>query len=297
MVNWEYYKVFYYVAATGSVSEAARQLNLSQPAVSQSIKNLERALSTKLFTRASRGVELTGEGEMLKSYVVKSFEQLSLGEEKIEQMRNLEAGEITIGASDMTLQYYLLPYLERFHEQYPGIKINVTNAPTPETIRNLEEGKIDFGVISSPFAKEPFMETLEVREIEDIFVAARRYIGIKNKMLDLSDLKEYPLIILEKNTSSRSYIDDFMRENGVELTPEFELATSDMIVQFALRNLGIGCVVREFAEPFLESGKLFELRFNTIIPRRHFCVARAKNNLMSTAAANLFRMLAADVHP
>lgn len=291
MVNWEYYKVFYYVATAGSVSEAARQLNLSQPAVSQSIRNLERTLGTQLFTRASRGVSLTGEGQMLKTYVSKSYEQLELGEEKLRQMRNLEAGEITIGASDMTLQFYLLPYLEQFHEKYPGIKINVTNAPTPETIRNLEEGKIDFGVISSPFVPEEFMETVTVREIEDIFVAARRYTGIKNKMLDIGDLKNYPLIFLEKNTSSRSYIDAFLKEWGVEPAPEFELATSDMIVQFALRNLGIGCVVREFAQPFLDSGKLFELRFKTMIPKRHFCVARAGNHMMSQAAANLYQML------
>ena len=230
MVNWEYYKVFYYFASAGSVSEAARQLNLSQPAVSQSIRNLERTLGTQLFTRASRGMSLTGEGQMLKTYVSKSYEQLELGEEKLRQMRNLEAGEITIGASDMTLQFYLLPYLEQFHEKYPGIKINVTNAPTPETIRNLEEGKIDFGVISSPFVPEEFMETVTVREIEDIFVAARRYTGIKNKMLDIGELKNYPLIFLEKNTSSRSYIDAFLKERGVEPAPEFELATSDMIV-------------------------------------------------------------------
>lgn len=291
MVNWEYYKVFYYVAVAGSVSEAARQLNLSQPAVSQSIRNLERTLGTQLFTRASRGVSLTGEGQMLKTYVSKSYEQLELGEEKLRQMRNLEAGEITIGASDMTLQFYLLPYLEQFHEKYPGIKINVTNAPTPETIRNLEEGKIDFGVISSPFVPEEFMETVTVREIEDIFVAARRYTGIKNKMLDIGELKNYPLIFLEKNTSSRSYIDAFLKERGVEPAPEFELATSDMIVQFALRNLGIGCVVREFAQPFLDSGKLFELRFKTMIPKRHFCVARVGNHRMSQAAANLYQML------
>ena len=105
MNNLEYYKVFYHVARAGSLTVAARELNISQPAVSQSVKQLETALGTKLFTRASKGVQMTGEGSMLFNYVEKGYEQFVLGEQKLEQMLNLELGEIHIGASDMTLQF------------------------------------------------------------------------------------------------------------------------------------------------------------------------------------------------
>ena len=291
ITNLEYYKVFYHVARAGSLTIAAGELNISQPAVSQSIKQLETSLGTKLFTRASKGVRLTGEGELLYNYVAKGYEQIELGEQKLEQMLNLELGEIHIGASDMTLQFYLLPYLEQFHEKYPHIKVVVSNAPTPETLNNLSEHKIDFGVVSTPFENRAGLKTVNVREIEDVFVAGRKFIQYKNRMLDLQELERMPIIFLEGATSTRSYMDSFLQKNHVNIQPEFELATSDMIVQFALRNLGVGCVIRDFAREYLEDGRLFELRFNMIIPKRHFCVVTNVRNPLSAAARNMLELL------
>ena len=289
--NLEYYKVFYHTARAGSLTVAARELSISQPAVSQSIKQLERAVSVKLFTRAAKGVRLTTEGELLYGSVAKGYEQIALGEQKLRQMLNLELGEIHIGASDMTLQFYLLPYLERFHEKYPQIKVAVSNAPTPETLLNLQESKIDFGVVSTPFESGNDFRVSVVREIEDTFVAGRRFIQYKNRMLDLQELEEMPLICLEGVTSTRSHMEDFLQKNHVSICPEFELATSDMIVQFALRNLGVGGVVREFARAYLEEGTLFELRFNRILPKRHFCVVTNPKNPLSVAAKNMLELL------
>lgn len=289
--NLEYYKTFYYVAKTGSLTQAASLLSISQPAVSQALKQLEQQTSAKLFRRVSKGVKLTAEGELLYSYVAKGYEQFLLGEERLKQMQNSELGEIHIGASDMTLQFFLLPYLEQFHEKYPGIKVIVSNAPTPETIENLKKEQIDFGVVSSPLPEDPSVCALPVREIEDIFVCGRRFISYKNRTLDLSVLETLPLICLEGNTSSKHYMEDFLSKNNVALKPEFELATSDMIIQFALRSLGIGCVVKDFALPYLQSGKLFALRFNQMIPKRNFLLVTPAGGHMSPAAENLLHLI------
>lgn len=128
-INLELYKVFYETARLGSVTSAADALFLSQPAVSQQIKQLEQALQTQLFIRSSRGVQLTPEGRVLYAQVAPAYESIRLGERKLAQMRNLESGELCIGASDMTLKFCLLPYLERFHSAHSGIHIRVTNAP------------------------------------------------------------------------------------------------------------------------------------------------------------------------
>ena len=289
--NLEYFKVFYYTAKCGSVTGAAAELSISQPAVSQSLKQLERSLGVSLFARASRGVRLTAEGEVLYSYVAKGYEQISQGVEKLQQMQSLELGEVIIGASDMTLRFYLLPFLERFHEEYPEIKVVVSNGPTPETLNLLREGRIDFGVVSTPFEEMSDIHVTEVREIEDVFVAGRRFISYKNKMLDFQELESMPMIFLEGNTSTRRYMDEYLAGNGVVLRPEFELATSDMIVQFALRSLGVGCVVRDFAAEHLEAGTLFELRFNKMIPKRSLCVARSRRQKPSRAAERLLEIL------
>ena len=287
----EAYRVFYTVASCGSITLAAGELSISQPAVSQSVKQLEEELSTKLFTRTSKGVRLTQEGELLYSYVAKGYEQIMLGEQKLIQLHNMELGEITIGASDMTLQFFLLPYLERFHEQHSNIRIRVTNGPTPETLEKLEDGRMDFCVVSTPFEAKETLEVIPVREIEDVFVAGRRFIPYKNRMLDFSNLQEMPLIFLERNTSSRRYMEEFLRKNQVEVTPEFELATSEMIVQFALRNLGVGCVVKDFAKEYIENGMLYELRFNKMIPKRKFCIVKNKKNPLPVAAVRLLELI------
>ena len=293
-INFEYYKIFYHVAKASSISAAARELCISQPAVSQAIKALEQAIGIELFIRTKKGVSLTNAGELLYSHVAAGYESISLGEQQLSQLLHMETGEIRIGASDMTLQFYLLPYLEKFHEKYPGIKVIVSNAPTPETLNSLREGRIDFGIVSTPFPDRPDIQMIPVREIEDVFVAGRRFFGYKNKMLDFQELESLPLIFLEKNTSSRSYMDEFLAGNGVYVQPEFELATSDMIVQFVRRNLGVGCVMRDFARDYVESGLLFELRFNKMIPKRQFCVVRNTKMPMAPAAEKLLEVMELD---
>ena len=294
MNNLEYYKVFYTAARHGSLTVAARELSISQPAVSQTIRLLEEELGAKLFTRVSRGIRLTPEGELLYPYAEQAVKSLEQGEQKLREMLNLDLGEVRIGASDMTLRFYLLPYLETFHERFPSIKVNVTNAPTPATLDLLTEGKIDFGVVSTPFESGENIQVMPVKEIEDVFVAGRRFIAYKNRMLDLQELEHMPIISLEQRTSTRSYMDRFLSENGVILQPEFELATSDMIVQFALRNLGVGSVMKEFARGDLDNGKLFELRFNKIIPKRRFCVVTDQKRKLSPAAERVLAIINGD---
>lgn len=290
-INLEYYKIFYQVAKHQSITAAAGELCISQPAVSQAIKQLEHALGTELFIRTAKGVKLTNEGITLFSYVKNGYEQIALGEKKLQEMLNMRTGEIRIGASDMTLQFYLLPYLRRYHQLYPDIKVTVTNAPTPQTMEHLQAGRIDFGIVSHPFEEERHVCVLPVREIQDVFVAGSRFWNYKQKMLRYEDLTAMPIICLEQDTSTRRYVDAFLADNQVTLEPEFELATSDMIVQFALQNLGIGCVVQDFAERYIQMDELFVLQFDKQIPKRKICVVNDERLPLSVAAGKLMELL------
>lgn len=293
-VNLEYYKIFYYVAKTGGITAASRSLNMSQPAVSQQISALERQLGVSLFKRSGRGIALTAEGSLLYEHVERGYEEILQGEKRLSQLLHLEAGEVRVGASDMTLRFFLLPYLEKFHQLYPGIKVTVTNGPTPETLRYLEEDRIDFGVVSSPFSESVNKDTItytDVREIQDCFVAGRSFIQYRNHMMDLSELENLPLIALEGQTSSGRYVTEFLKQNNVIIHPEFELATSDMIVQFAERSLGVGMVVRDFAKEDLDNGKLFELRFKQRIPPRYIRLVTSTKRPQSMASARLLELI------
>jgi len=290
-INMEYYKIFYYVAGCQSITRAAAELCISQPAVSQGIKQLERSLGTELFIRSAKGVRLTNEGQVLFTYVKNGYEQITLGEEKLQEMLDMKTGEIRIGASDMTLQFYLLPYLRKYHRLYPDIKVTVTNAPTPQTLEHLQAGRIDFGIVSSPFEQEKHLRIMPAKEIQDVFVAGSRFWNYKSQMLRYEELMKLPIICLERNTSTRRYVDAFLAENQVKLSPEFELATSDMIVQFAVQNLGIGCVVQDFAKRYLDAEELFVLQFDKQIPKRQICVVNDERLPLSLAAGKLMELL------
>ena len=292
-INYDYYKIFYYVAKYGSITQAAERLSISQPAVSQAVRHLEGGLGCALFVRTAKGVRLTKEGGMLFSYVERGYKTILSGERKLSEMLNLEKGEICVGASDMTLQFYLLPYLERFHEKYPKIRVTVTNAPTPETLRHLADGKIDFGIVSTPLDEKKGLRITPVRKIRDVFVAGKKYQHLKGKTLSYRELMQYPLMCLEGSTSTRRYVERFLAGQGVSLSPEFELATSDMLIQFALRNLGIASVVEDFAAEYLKKEALFQLRFEQEIPEREFCIVSDERIPMSAAAAKLLSCLCA----
>lgn len=294
-INLEYYKIFYYVASYKSITIAAEKLSISQPAVSQAVKHLEADLSCTLFVRTPKGVRMTKEGEMLFSYVQRGYETILSGEKKLLEMLNLEKGEICIGASDMTLQFYLLPYLEQFHEKYPKIRVTVTNAPTPETLKHLADGKIDFGIVSTPIEPHPHLKVTAVKEISDIFVAGKKFEHLKGKRLSYHKLEQYPVMCLEGATSTRRYVEEFLATEGVALKPEFELATSDMLIQFAIRNLGIASVVSEFAAEQMKNGTLFALQFDREIPKRQFCIVADDRVPLSAAAAKLLDSLVCEV--
>lgn len=290
-VNLELYRVFYHAAREGSISKAAQKLFISQPAVSQSIRLLEQKLGGSLFFRTSKGISLTTEGEELFKYVEPAVNFITTGEKKFSEMRNLVIGEIDIGASDMTCKYYLLPYLEEFHRNFPGVRLHITNGATPETISLLKRGSIDFGVISLPIEEDENLLVKECMEIQDCFIAGEKYKRLSGKELSIKELCAYPVLLLEKSTSTRKYIDNFVRKYGCEMTAEIELATSDLLVQFAKRELGISCVVRNFAEEELEKGTIFEIRLKEKILPRSIGIVRLKNVYLSAAASRFVREL------
>ena len=290
-INFEYYKVFYYVSRYGSLTAAAKELCISQPAVSQAVRQLEKEAGTRLFSRTSKGVLLTREGELLYRYVKSGVESLLEGQRMLERMLGMDMGEVRIGASDMTLQFFLLPFLEQFHQQFPNIKVNVSNAPTPETIESLTEGRIDFGVVTTPVEAGKGIRQIPVMPFRNVFIAGKRFEYLKGKELDYKVLSGLPCIFLEKNTSTRTFMDRFLEEHSIRLTPEFELAISDMVVQFAKRNMGVGCVMEGFAREALERGEVFELKFRREMPLRQICVVTGDENLISLAGRSLFQMI------
>lgn len=278
----ELYASFAELTKYSSLSSAAKAMHISQPALSAKVAELERALGVKLIFRTNRGFSLTGEGQALLEHLRAGFAQIETGENRLREIAGLESGLMRIGASDMTLRFFLLDHLEVFRKEHPGVRLAVTNAPTPQTLAALRNGLIDFGVISEPVDPSDLreLEFVPVKKIQDIFVCSERYDYLLGRENDPRGL-DAPLILLGRETSTRRYIDRF-HEN---LNADIELATSDLLLEFARRGIGVAGIVSDFAAADLASGKLFRVKLRRELPPRRFLLAYSKKIPLPSAAA------------
>lgn len=289
-MNLELYKAFFYTAKHGTVSRASEHLYITQPAVSRAIQQLEEALKCSLFFRSSKGVKLTPEGEILYKYIEQAFNFISAGETKISDVKNLLSGEVRIGASDTICKYYLIPYLKLFRTLHPAIKIQVICTTTPAIVQLLKTGKIDFGIINLPYSDDQ-LHFQDIIKVQDCFVASRKYKYMSRQMQPLSEIVKHPMILLEKGSNSRTFIDRYFKANSVDITPVLELGNMDLLMQFAKYDFGIACVIRNFIEDELEKEMLYEIKPIEKIPSRNIGVTWLKNVPLSSAAKALISNL------
>lgn len=267
--NLSSYRIFYTVANTGNISKAAKELYISQPAISKSIQKLEESVGCKLFSRSSRGVVLTDEGKLLYEHVSEAFETLTMGEEKLKRSIELGVGHLKIGVSSTLCKYLLLPYLKEFIRQNPHISISISCQSTSDTLKLLEDNKIDIGLIGKPEnLKNIHFDFLE--EIEDIFVAAKDYLrNLKARGIQKDHiLQSSTLMLLDKNNMTRQYIDDYLQENQIIIKDSIDISDMDLLIDFARIGVGVACVIKNFVREDLENGTLMEIPLGFPIHKR-----------------------------
>ena len=295
-VSVDSYKVFYHVAKQGSITAAARALYLSQPTVSQCISSMERELNCILFCRSKKGVTLTPEGELLFRHVSVACRHLWEAENELSALMKLTDGTVRIGATGTTLHHYLLPHLKQFKENYPHIKLKISNNNTPATLRALDTGLIDFAIIVT--ASEPLngYRVYPLTEFQDILIGGPKYAGLCSHPLSIQDLCTYPLICMEPASVTRQFLEHFFLSHGAVLAPDIELETVDLITPMAENNLGIGFVPFDFASQKLREGKIFRLFLRETLPSRRICLVLSGEHPLSKAAG-LFTSLLHESRP
>ena len=292
-IKLDLYKIFCEVAKFGSFSKAAKSLYMTQPAVSQAIMQLESELEIRLFTRTPRGVVLTNEGEILFEYANSAINLINVGEKKIIESKNLMAGELRIGVGDTISRYFLLPFLEKFHCEYPKIKLKVINRTTLELTDLLKSGEVDMAICNLP-VKDSTLEIMELMDIHDIFVCGEKYKDRISIPLSFNEIADLPLILLEPKSNSRLYVEKYILSKGVKIEPEIELGSHDLLLEFARINLGISCVVKEFSKEYLKNKLIYEVKLCEEIPKRAIGVCFLKTVSLSSAATKFVQDLEID---
>lgn len=277
------YRIFCEVAKHRSFSKTAKSLYMTQPAVSQVIMNLERELDTRLFTRTSKGVNLTNDGSLLYEYVNSAINLINIGEKKLAESRDLLTGEMKIGVGDTISRYYLLPYLEIFHNSSPNINLKIINRTTMELCAMLKSGEIDLALCNLP-VKDSALCIKKCIDIHDIFVCGEKYKHLCSSPVEIEDIAKLPLIFLERKSNSRQYVERYLASKGIKIQPEIELGSHDLLLEFAKYNFGVSCVIEEFSTEYLNKGQLYKIELTEEIPKRAIGFCYLKSVSLSNAA-------------
>ena len=286
MVNLDLYRVFYTVAKCGSLTRASEELYISQPAVSQSIKQLETQLGVKLFNRTHRGMELSAQGgKLIFSEVEHALELLNEAENRIEEMKTTATGSLHIGASDTIFEYFLADKIVSFHNQFPKVKIELVADLTPDSIDKLKADRLDVAFVNLPIAEDNELELFgNCMRLNDIFIVGEKYKELVTEgTMSLMKLKKYPLILMDKNTVARRTLDGFLSTHGVELEPSIEVSSWDLMKQLVSAGMGIGVIPREYAMRRLLNKELYELKTDPVLPTRSVGMLLHKNRPVSYA--------------
>ena len=282
-INYELYKVFYHVASTLSFSEASKQLYISQSAVSQSIKALEKKLDQTLFIRSTKRVQLTPEGEILLRHVEPAMNLIKRGETQLVDATST-GGQIRIGARDTICRYFLVPYLERFHKEFPNAHIKVTNQTSVKCVELLESGQVDFIVINYPNSHLSNLYSLKkIAKFKDVFVANDSFSELRDRKISFKEMQGYPILMLEKHTTTSEFLHSLFQQHELDLVPEIELTSNDLLLDLAKIGLGIA-FVPDYCIPKY-SDELFRVEMEEELPTRELAIVY--NNRVPVSKATM----------
>lgn len=290
-INYETYKIFYYVATNESISKASQKLLISQPAVTWHLKNLESNLGVTLFTRTKKGVKLTDEGSIFFEYIKNGIKSFTNGENMLTNLKNLDYGTIRIGSSTTVCEHVLMPYLEKFHEKYPNIDIQIVNTLTEDLLKELRNGNLDMLLLNMPMEESKDLKIQKVLDVQDIFVANKKYYDLCNQSLNLEDLNNYPLLFQKAPSNTRKYLDNYLKENNVILHPKTEIVSYNLIMEFVKSGFGIGYATKEFIQNELDNKSLYEIKVTPKVPKRYIGIVTLNQSIPNYSSKKLIDMI------
>lgn len=292
MVNLELYRVFFTVAKCGSLTKAAQELYISQPAVSQSVKQLEQLLGVSLFNRTHRGMELSAGGKLIYKKVESALALIEQAETGITELKTTVSGTIRIGATDSIFSHLLADKIAAFSTAHPAVGFELISSTSPQTMEILKEGGCDVAFVNLPAEDRgvKFLDTVSL--LHDAFVAGGKYSGLVNGEIPLKRLQDFPLLFIEENTIARRALTAFLCAHGVELRPDVEVSNWDLMIKLAEKGMGVGCVPREYCAEQLKKGSLCVLDTLPALPVRGVGIAVRKNAQIPYALKEFLKLFA-----
>lgn len=290
-ISLDLYRLFYIVAKEGSISRAANLLFISQPAITLQIKKLESELGVSLFTRTKHGVVLTEEGNILFEYIKVAMDNIINGENALSNLKNLDSGIIRIGASTTVSKHIVMPYLEKFHEMYPKIEIQIVNSLTTNLLKELRNGNLDILFLNLPMDENKNLKIIPITDVHDIFVGNKKYFDLTKGKISLEELNNYPLLFQKMPSNTRAYLNNYLKSNNTNLKPQLEVVSYNLIMDLVSAGFGIGYATKEFIKSELEKKELYEIKVEPSIPKRFIGIATIDKKTPNYSVKKLIQMI------
>lgn len=295
-INYDYYRIFYYVAKFQSFTQAANVLSSNQPNLTRTIKNLEGALGCKLFSRSRKGVQLTPEGEKLYFHVAQAVEHIHSGEDEILADQSLRSGTVTVAVSEIALHGCVLPALKKYRAIYPGVHVRVSSYTTPQAIQAVKGNFADFAVVTEPLLSSESLARHRIADIQEIAISGPMFADLQHRAVSLAELTGYPLIGLGPQSGSYDFFNSVFSDHGLHFKPDIEVATAFQIIPMVNANLGIGFVPENFLQGYFSTEGIFQLSLTDTIPMRSVFLLKPQKVTLSVAAKELEKMILMEVH-
>lgn len=294
-MNYEYYKIFYYVGKHKNITRAAVEMYSSQPAVTRAIQNLETELGCRLFIRTKNGVEFTHEGKTLFDYVNIAHSQILKGENEVSRAISIENGTIYIGATVTALHGFLFDFLNEFHGAHPGIKFKINSGSNNGTIEKLKNGIVDIAFVSTPCNPSKELNATVIKSFNDILIAGESFKELKDKSLKLAEIKNYPFVCLRHSMQLRQFLDNFFADNDLSITPDIEADGADLLVPMISHNFGLGFVPQDMANDAIGRGEVFRIPLDKELPKRHICMITDPHHPHTNASRALIKQITTEL--
>lgn len=291
MVDLELYRIFYEVAKAGNITQASNILNISQPAVTKHIKNLEAQIGSPLFYRSRKGVVLNDSGKKLYKYIKQALELITIGEQQVNEYRQLKKGTLKMGVSTTLTKKYLLKYIEEYHKKYPNIIIEISTDPTCQLKEKLRDGQIDFIIAKMPEEKEYDLDYIELGKLEDIFVVNKDYKKLIGEKVTIEELIEYPILLQKEPSSSRELIEQYFKDNNIKMKSTMNIASSNLLIDFVKIGFGVGVTTKEYVKEELNNKELFIVNVTPKLKTRNFGIIKLKDNILTYSAQEMMNLL------
>lgn len=288
-VSSELLRTFVTVGVHLSFSKAAKANGVSQSAISQSVKQLEKDLNMTLFERTTKSVTFTQAGKELFDTAVQAFSILDDGILQLQERMNKAYDGLHIAATDTLSRHFLLPYLKKWQGWAPEVGLQITNRPSQDCVDMVERGEAQLAIVHSykGLRNVPHLECIDLAPVQDIFVGGPAY--AKKKSMTVEEILKEPLLLLSKGASSRSFFDELTE--GKYDNPMFELGSLDVLIDLVEINMGVSLVPELVVRDKLATGEVVRINTSIDVPERQIVLVRSLVSPLTDGASKFIDLL------